>query len=103
MSPLDCNALLGFVPSDETSKRGEHATNNFHDQVRAARPARATSLALVEFSFRQRSDITVELTRARASDNFELEKHLKKHAIAPRVQRIVMSPQFVTRHANIIR
>src|SRR6266576_595380 len=32
---------------------------------------------------------TVELTRARASDNFEHKKLVEKHAIAPRVQRIV--------------
>src|SRR6185436_305345 len=33
--------------------------------------------------------LTVELTRARASDNFESIKLLEKHAIAPRVQRFV--------------
>ena len=35
------------------------------------------------------SIITEKLTRPRAGDNLELEKHLEKHAIAPRVQFVV--------------
>jgi hypothetical protein len=44
--------------------------------------------------------ITAEFTRPRDSGNVELQKLLEKHAIAARVQRFVIPPRIVTRHAS---
>lgn len=68
--------------------------NPRHGFARQAAEANKSS-AIVPSEYRinfMRSDITVELTRARGSDNLESDKLVEKRAVAPHVQRFVGSP-----------